>query len=125
MLFFRFRIANQLNFSFGMSDSSSPDQFGHFEVELSLRNSPIDLRVNNGGTYDDLTTLAPDTWYNVWMQIDNHTDTTTVWLNDIAGAQAIATDILTNESGETVFEFRSGGTANDLLNFWLFRKICG
>lgn len=62
MLFLRFRIANQLNYSIGMSDAAVPDQFGDFESELGLRNSTDELKVNDGGTYDVLLTLLPDTW---------------------------------------------------------------
>ena len=119
MLFLRFRIANQLNFSFGMSYAGVPDQFGDFASELGLRNSNNELRVNNDGTYDVLVDLLPDTWYNVWMQVDNDADTTTVWLNDIPGARAVETDILANGEDATVFIFRSGSTAYDLRTFFI------
>jgi hypothetical protein len=119
MLFLRFRIANQLNYSFGMSDATVPDQFHDFESELGLRNSTDEFRVNNGGTYDVLTTLLPDTWYNLWMRVDNDADTTTVWLNDMPGADAVQADILANDDGTTVFLFRSGGTVNDLRTFFI------
>jgi hypothetical protein len=119
MLFLRFRIGNQLNFSFGISDATMPDQFDDFESELGLRNATQELRVNNGGSYDVLVTLLADTWYNLWMRIDNDTDTTTVWLNDVPGADAVETDILENDEGTTVFQFRNGGTVRDLLTFFI------
>jgi hypothetical protein len=119
MLFLRFRIANQLNFSFGMSYATRPEQFGDFESELGLRNSNNELRVNNDGTYDVLIELLPDTWYNVWMLVNNDTDTTTIWLNNIPGADAVEKDILANDDDETVFQFRSGTTAYDLRTFFI------
>ena len=119
MLFVRFQIVNQLNYSLGMSDAAVPDQFGDFESELGLRNSTNEFKVNNGGTYDVLTTLVPDTWYNLWMWVDNDADTTTVWLNDMPGADAVPADILANDGGTTVFQFRSGGTLNDLRTFFI------
>jgi hypothetical protein len=118
MLFLRFRLGNQLNYSFGMSDAVVPDQFGDFESELGLRNSTGELRVNNGGQYDVLLSLLPDTWYNLWMRIDNDSDTTTVWLNDMPGADGAASNILSNDAGATVFQFRSG-TSNDLRTFFI------
>ena len=118
MLFMRFRIADQLNYSFGMSDAAVPDQFGDFESELGLRNSTAELRVNDGGTYDVLLTLLPNTWYNLWMRIDNDNETTTVWLNDVPGVDGAAADILSNDAGTTVFQFRSG-TPTDLRTFFI------
>jgi hypothetical protein len=101
-----------------MSDAVVPDQFGDFESELGLRNSTGELRVNNGGQYDVLLSLLPDTWYNLWMRIDNDSDTTTVWLNDMPGADGAASNILSNDAGATVFQFRSG-TSNDLRTFFI------
>ena len=62
--------------------------------------------MNNGGTYDVLLTLLPDTWYNLWMRIDNGDDTTTVWLYDASGADGDAADLLSNDMGTTFFQFR-------------------
>ena len=81
-LFMRFRYEDQLNISFGMSESSFPDQFGNFEPELSLTSANDDLRINDGGTYSVLTSLEPEHWYNCWLHIDNDADITSVWLHD-------------------------------------------
>jgi len=117
MLFFRFRIGGQQNFSVGMSDSTFPDQFGNFEPELGMSNATNELRINDGGTYEILTVLEPDTWYNCWMLIDNIDDTTQVYLHARAGDAAESSDQLDAE-GQTVFQFR-GGTAGDLINYFI------
>ena len=38
---------------------SFPARFDHFEVELSQVNSRSELHINDGGTYEVLTTLVP------------------------------------------------------------------
>jgi hypothetical protein len=117
MLFLRFHFVEQLNYSFGMSHTAAPDQFDDFESELSMRNSTDELRINDGGTYTILTTLTPDTWYNVWMVINNDTDDIRVYLNSTPGGDASAGDLLDNQ-GQTVFEFRNNSAAN-LLSFFI------
>ena len=117
MMFMRFRYAEQLNFSAGLSDRAHPDQFGHFEVELSMTNASSELRINDGGTYDVLTMLTPDTWYNVWVLVDNAADQSQVWLHDRPGDAATPDDQL-DVDGQTLFEFR-GDTSVDLLTFFI------
>jgi len=117
MLFFRFRLGGQQNFSVGMSESSNPDQFGEFEPELGMSNSTNELRINDGGMYDILTVLEPDTWYNCWMLIDNASDQTQVYLHARVGDGAEASDQLDSE-GQTVFAFRNGA-ANNLVTYFI------
>jgi hypothetical protein len=116
MLFFRFRLGGQQNFSVGMSGSTFPDQFGEFEPELGMSNSTTELRINDGGMYDILTVLEPDTWYNCWMLINNIDDNTQVYLHAREGDAAETADQLDSE-GQTVFEFRSGSAGNLLTYF--------
>ncbi len=117
MLFLRFRYADQLNFSLGMSERSSPDQFHDFDPELSMTNATSELRINDGGTYDVLTTLDPNTWYNCWLLIDNVNDESQVWLHGRPGESATWDDQLDSD-GQTVFAFR-GGSALDLMTFFI------
>ena len=117
VLFMRFRFEDQLACSFGMSDSSYPDQFGHFEVELSLTNAMPVLRINDGGRYKFLETLTAETWYNAWLLINNITDDTQIWLHARPGEGADAADQL-DIDGQTVFEFRDV-TAGDLRTFYI------
>jgi hypothetical protein len=111
MLFLRFRIGEQQNFSFGLSGSTFPSQFGHFEPELGMSNATNELRINDGGTYDVLTLIQPDTWYNCWMLINNEADVTQVYLHDRDGDAAQVSDRL-EAGGQTWFQFRSGAAAN-------------
>ena len=115
-LFFRFRYANQLNYSFGMSDVASPDQFGHFESELSMSNATNELRIRDANNYDVLTPLTGHAWYNTWMLINNLGNNTQVYLHARPGELAGLGDRLDAE-GQTVFDFR--GSAGDLLTFFI------
>ncbi|MBN1844755.1 MAG: hypothetical protein JW810_03660 [Sedimentisphaerales bacterium] len=119
MLFFRFRYASQMNVSFGLSDVAAPDQFGHFEVELSMRNAIPELKINNDGRYDGLISPDPNNWYNVWLRIDNTEDTTEVWFHGEPWVPADAGDSLHNVAGETVFTFRNGGGSSNLVTFYI------
>jgi hypothetical protein len=117
MLFARFRFMEQLNFSWGLSDHAYPDQFGHFEVELSMTNASSELRVNDDGTYEVLRPLDPNTWYNVWVLVDNTSDQIQVWLHARPHDPALMSDQLDAE-GQTLFGFRSGTMAN-LVTFFI------
>jgi len=117
VFFLRFRFAALQCYSFGLSDRTSPERFDEFESELSMTNASNELRINDGGTYDPLATLAPDTWYNVWMVVDNITDDTQVYLHARPGQPATADDLLQFD-GQTVFEFRNT-TAGDLPTFFI------
>lgn len=117
MLFLRFRLASQLTISFGMSDHVYPSQFGDFEVEPSLANSSNELRINDDGSYEDLTPVEPDTWYNCWLWINNATDKTEVFLHARGFQPATAADRL-DADGQTAFLFRDG-TAGNLVTFYI------
>lgn len=121
MFFLRFRFADQLTASFGLSASSVPTEFGDFGPELSLTNTSSELRIANGlttGIYDDLTPLTADTWYNVWLLVDHVNQTSQVWLNTGSGGVAMAADQLLNDDNEESFGFRAA-SSNDLVNFYL------
>jgi len=117
MLFFRFRFAQQLNCSLGMSDRTAPDQFHHFESEIGMSSATSELRIRDGNDYDILGTLVSDTWYNVWMLIDNSADTTQVYLHARPGEPATPAD-LQDADGQTIFTFRND-TAGDLLTYFI------
>jgi hypothetical protein len=117
MLFFRFRVESQLSCSLGLSDVVGPDRFDHFEVEFSVTNAPTELRINDDGTYDELSALETGIWYNCWVLVDNPADESQVWMHDRPGEPAMAADQLSAE-GQTVFLFRNGGL-RDLINFYI------
>jgi hypothetical protein len=121
MVFLRFRLADQLSGSFGLSHLVSPTEFSDFGPELNLTNSTPDLRISSSGTpgvYDELAPVTADTWYNAWLLVNNSDHTTQVWLNDVGGAPATMLDKLSNETGEDVFGFRTV-SMNDLASFYI------
>ena len=70
------------------------------------------------GIYDVLETLAPGTWYNIWVLVNNTSDTYEVWMNSDPGGDAQASDQMANDAAETLFGFRTA-TGNDLINFFI------
>lgn len=126
MLFLRFRFEDHGRYSFGLSRLSNPTEYSDFGPELGMAESSAgnlnnDFRVANGNTlgiYDVLETLAPDTWYNTWVMMDNLNDDYQVWLNAVPGGSADAGDQLDNDAGESVFGFRTSGSA-DLIKFFI------
>lgn len=117
MMFMRFRFAEQLNGSWGLSDHVHPYRFDHFDVELGLDNADGDLRINDGGRFDVLTTLQPNRWYNCWVLVDNESNQTQVWLHARMGDAANSGDQL-SAGDQTVFLFRSL-MAGDLVTFYI------
>jgi hypothetical protein len=81
-----------------------------------------DFRVANGllptGIYDVLRTLVPGIWYNIWILVDNSSDTYQVWMNSIRGGNAQVTDQLENSAAEKKFGFRTS-TVEGLINFFI------
>ncbi len=103
--------------SYGLSDVPSGDAFsyGEFEVQIGLVNSggPT-LGARNGGVFEQLVTgLSANTWYDIWLVVDNDTDTYDAYYgtggdpNGIASATKFADD----------FGYRNGPSSNDLLTF--------
>jgi len=117
MVFLRFRFAEQQNYSFGLSDSAYPDQFGNFEVEINMSNASTELRINDGGTYDVIATPQTNTWYNVWLLVNNSTDCTRIYMHARPGEPANENDLIVVGEQDT-FDFRDGATG-DLRSFFI------
>ena len=126
MLFLRLRFEEHGRYSFGLSFASNPTEYIDFQPELGMAAATTsdpgnDLRVANGlGTeiYDELKKLVPGIWYNVWVLVNNDTETYEVWLNSNPGGSATASNKLSNSAGDTLFGFRkTPGT--DLKNFFI------
>ena len=117
MVFLRFRFTEQQNYSFGLSGSSYPDQFGDFDVEINMSNANTELRINDGGTYDVIALPQANTWYNVWLLVDNATDCTKVYLHDRPGDPAVESDLIMVGDQDS-FAFRDV-TSGDLRSFFI------
>lgn len=121
MLFLRFRIPDQLTASFGLSFASFPTEFSDFGPELSLTNAQPELRIANSlttGVYDELTPLANNVWYNVWLLVDHVNQTTQVWLHNHLGEFATSANQQQNADLEDLFGYRTP-TSNNLVNFYI------
>jgi hypothetical protein len=122
MMFMRMRVSQKQTFSVGLSPSSNPSEFSDFGPEIGMANSTnnLDLRVwdDDGDNYEDLASLAPDRWYNMWVLMDALTDEYQIWLHDRPGQDAVAGDQLFAPDGDDIFEFRAGGNG-DLFQFYV------
>ena len=126
MLFLRLRFEEHGRYSFGLSFASNPTEYIDFQPELGMAATTAsdpsnDLRVANGLSteiYDVLTALAPGTWYNIWVLVDNSSERYEVWLNAEPGGDAQAGDQLSNDAAETLFGFRTA-PGTDLKNFFI------
>jgi hypothetical protein len=115
-IFFRFNSkTDDPDHSFGLGDQAdtSAVNFGNYEGQLRIVDSPgvagtytIDAR--NGGSFTAplATGLALNTWYNVWLVVDQAADTYDVYLNT-GTANATAT----NKLNASPLTFRNGTTS--------------
>lgn len=98
--------------SFGLSDIAVPTTWGDFEVQVALINGGLNAR-NGGGVVPLNMTFTVGAWYNVWMVIDNSTDTYDVYATssgDATGLAPLADNFVFRNSG-------AGLVANDLITF--------
>ena len=110
-LFYRARIANgDIDFGSGMSDSTSANNWGDYEAQLTWDELGTSVAVRNGSS----ATTTPHTWYNIWMVIDNTNDEYDVYLqsNDDANFSS------QTKIGSTA-DFRNGETSDDMVAFML------
>jgi hypothetical protein len=105
--------------SFGLTDLAAPTltdggNFGDFEVQVVLGNGlngTFDLRARNGGSVVSLQSgLTANTWYDVWVAVDNSTDTYDVYFGTGGNPNALGS-LVGNDLG-----FRNG-TASALTGF--------
>ena len=102
--------------TFGLSDipSGTTFSFGDFEAQVFLIGNAgtIELGARNGGSYQSLTTgLATNTWYDLWLVIDNGADTYDVHFGSSGNP---------NTPGPRLAKglgFRNGNAANPLGTF--------
>ncbi len=119
MLFLRFRFDGSHNYSLGMSRLTAPTEYSDFGPELRRVTAQDRLEIHDGSTYETLDELTHLTWYNLWALVDNASGTTQVWMHARDGQAATTGDQLDDDEGDTVFNFRSFVSGNDLVNFYL------
>lgn len=98
--------------SFGLTDLSSPTltgggDFNDFEVQVALIGAgpTFDLRARNGGVINTLQTgLAVNTWYDVWVSVNNLTDTYDVYFGTTGSPNILGSLVGSN------LAFRNGTT---------------
>lgn len=105
--------------SYGLSDQAvaTAAGFGDFEVQVRLYDAdgggaPFNLVGRNGGADVTLASgLAINTWYDIWLVIDNSVDTYDVYYGTSGDPEVMGTKV---GSG---LGFRNGTAANDLVTF--------
>jgi hypothetical protein len=122
-LFLRFQAsATTTNQSFGLTDVDAPSAGGggnwvDFRVQVGVIDG--DLRARDADAMRTLMPVTPGTWYNLWIVVNNATDTFSVYLNQ-GDADAEETDRLASVmEGIDTFAFRSGTTES--LDRFLWR----
>jgi hypothetical protein len=102
------------NASFGLSDVESPTWFSDFEVQVALVYSSengIQLGARNGeSTEYGVSGLSADTWYDIWIVVDNATDTFDLYYGTSGDPDTMGTQIADD------YAFRNG-TTSDLGTF--------
>ncbi|MBP8606388.1 MAG: immunoglobulin domain-containing protein [Phycisphaerae bacterium] len=100
--------------SFGLTDLAVPTLggdgypvFGDFEVQAALISGT--LRARNAGTIVNLATISVGTWYNIWLVVNNSTDTYSLYMTTGQTSAMGTTPLASN------FGFRNGAAANDLV----------
>ncbi len=113
-IFYRTRRNGLVNISAGLSDvasPASPSNFADFEAQLNNQTT-ADFLGRNGGAFT--TTIGPagspsgnfldNTWINVWMVVNNTTDTYQIYL-DTGSGQFLAQ----TAANLSTFTFRNSG----------------
>lgn len=113
-LFYRVRREGIVDMSMGLTDMVTPGTaYADFETQLNNQKNDI-WNVRDAGSFDAVDTFADNTWYEVWMVIDNATDTYEVHMK--GGALTERTQL--DAGAQTVFGFRNGSASNALVNFF-------
>jgi|GEM_PF-2827575 len=119
-LFARVYLDSSTDDSLWFGVGASGGGFNQFEAYLTFQ-SDGGVNVRDGGAnVATTTTLTPDTWYNVWIVVDNATNRYRVFLKS-ADASATLADMLETAEGASSFGFRNG-TAGTLSTVQLIAR---
>jgi hypothetical protein len=116
-----FRINSQTdtpNHSYGLADQASTGtvDFSDFEAQVRVKSGSVGtfaLDARNGGAFSSTLAsgLALNTWYNIWMVVNQATDKYDLYMNTGTAAATSA-----NKLNSTQLSFRNG-TGQDLTKF--------
>ncbi len=121
-LFFRMRFASTGNTNIGLSDLGSPGAYDDYESQLSRASDQGGgLRARDANTFRNLSgggnaANNADTWYNVWMVVNNSEDTTQIYVQSDGDADFSTQTELT---GGQALNFRNGTATNGLQTLYL------
>jgi hypothetical protein len=119
-VFLRFRATSTIDSAFGLTNVDAPDvggqEWGQFGPQVSVLGG--NFRVRNSGSWQVAGPYTPLQWYNLWMVIDNASDTMRVYLHSRPDQAATEADRVT-AGGATSFGFRNAIT--DTLDRFYWR----
>jgi hypothetical protein len=106
------------DFSAGLSDqpTGALSNWSDFEVQVAMTyddTEGIRLGARNGGSFETslVTGLSTDTWYDIWVVVNNSADTYDVYYGTSGDPETMGTQIADD------FSFRNGVASNDLTTF--------
>ncbi len=103
--------------SVGLSDLTTPTgDWGDFEAYVSVVGN--DLRARNGSSNTSIMTISDAAWYNIWLVINNSTQTYDVYVTTDS-ADATAGDLQANDYA---FRTGNGDTPVDLVTFKVYGR---
>ena len=108
-VYFRARLGEMPNFVLGVSDVADPDTWDHFEGYMRFAETNLDVR-DGGGFATGFENVSVDTWYNIWLVLDNDALETTLYYSEGQDAAQLG--------GKGAFRMTDGNTEHgDLITF--------
>ncbi|MEO5716452.1 MAG: cadherin domain-containing protein [Luteolibacter sp.] len=101
---------------FGLSDVSNPNlagDFGVFEAQSGVNGTS--LRIRDGGSLQSPVSMAAGTWYNLWIVVNNATDTWRFYLQSDDDPAFFNQTEFTSTDG--TINFRNPPGTNALVSF--------
>ncbi len=123
-LFFRVRAAGNtaagtFDWVFGSTSVASPSEWSDFNGYGAMNNSASNgdaanpMAVRDGTSFDFFGPASADTWYNVWLVLNNDTEQTTMYFNTGLGTPATDPSTLSSSGA-----FRNTGS-DPLINLFV------
>lgn len=100
--------SNTLNMAFGLSDVDAIATWADFRVNLLLITTS-GFQVRNGSAFATIAPFTPNTWYDLWLVVDNAADTYKIYWKPSSTAGATAANLV-SISGKTDIPLRAAVT---------------